>query len=701
MPDIIIHEVGLRDGLQIEKQTVPMDVKIRWIDALMESGLDIIQLGSFVHKEKVPQMADTDALFEHYRQNGKKRSSVILSGLVLNEKGLERGMACGVEMFCMGVSASETHSQKNTGMSPVKAMSQILSMARKAGQAGKKVQASVQSAFGCGFDGPIPEDKVLAMVRQYLEAGIRNISLADTAGHANPQQVERLFSAIRKMDPGVEFACHFHNTYGLGMANCYAAINSGVRYIETAMGGLGGCPFTKVAAGNVCTEDFVHSLQRAGIRNDIDLFRLLDIARDVSVFFNRELPGAILKSGSLIKPRLKKMMQNIRVLDMTNVLSGPFATIHLALLGAEVIKIENPDGGDLARKLGAVPALNQKLMGTSFLAQNANKKSITLNLKAEEAKEIFRKLLKTADVLVENFRPGVMDRLGFSYVEIRKINPKIVYCAISGFGQAGPDAFKPAYDQIIQGLSGVMAVNGDERLNPLRAGFPVCDTVGGLNAAFAIMAALYYREKTGEGQFIDIALLDSIIPLMGWVAANLLIGGQQPVLLGNDNFTAAPSGTFVTKDGYVNIAANQQKQWEDLANALGMPELITDPRFQERDTRKKNRKLLTPLLEAKLKLRNTDYWVETLNAKGIPTGDIFSLEKALTSEQVKYRKTIESINDKDLGDLKLFNLSAKFSATPASIDAPPPTLGQHQEEILSQLGYTKDDLKSLKEKQVI
>lgn len=395
------------------------------------------------------------------------------------------------------------------------------------------------------------------------------------------------------------------------------------------------------------------------------------------------------------------MMQNIRVLDMTNVLSGPFATIHLALLGAEVIKIENPDGGDLARKLGAVPALNQKLMGTSFLAQNANKKSITLNLKAEEAKEIFRKLLKTADVLVENFRPGVMDRLGFSYVEIRKINPKIVYCAISGFGQAGPDAFKPAYDQIIQGLSGVMAVNGDERLNPLRAGFPVCDTVGGLNAAFAIMAALYYREKTGEGQFIDIALLDSIMPLMGWVAANLLIGGQQPVLLGNDNFTAAPSGTFVTKDGYVNIAANQQKQWEDLANALGMPELITDPRFQERDTRKKNRKLLTPLLEAKLKLRNTDYWVETLNAKGIPTGDIFSLEKALTSEQVKYRKTIESINDKDLGDLKLFNLSAKFSATPASIDAPPPTLGQHQEEILSQLGYTKDDLKSLKEKQVI
>lgn len=701
MPDIIIHDVGLRDGFQIERKTVPIEQKIRWIDALMECGVDIIQIGSFVHKEKVPQMADTDDLFAHYAQSGKINPKTILSGLVLNERGFERGLACGVEMFCMGVSASETHSQKNTGMSPERAMGQILSMAKKAQEAGKKVQASVQSAFGCGFDGPIPEERVLAMVKKYLDAGIRNISLADTAGHATPDQVSRLFSAIKKMDPKAELACHFHNTYGLGMANIYAAMQAGVTYIETAFGGLGGCPFTKVAAGNVATEDFVHVLQREGKRADVDLFRLLDIAGQVQEFLGRELPGSILKSGPLIKQKAKKMLQGIRVLDMTNVLSGPFSTMHLALLGAEVIKIENPDGGDLARKLGAVPALNQKLMGTSFLAQNANKKSITLNLKAEEAKEVFRKLLKTADVVVENFRPGVMDRLGFSYAEIRKINPKIIYCAISGFGQTGPDAFKPAYDQIIQGLSGEMDVNGDERLHPLRAGFPVCDTVGGLNAAFAIMAALYHRERTGEGQFIDIALLDSIMPLMGWVAANLLIGGQQPVAMGNDNFTAAPSGTFVTQDGFINIAANQQKQWEDLATVLGVPELLTDPRFQERDTRKKNRKLLTPLLEEKLKQKPTEHWVEVLNAKGIPSGDIYSLEKALNAPQVQHRQTIVSIKDPELGDLRLFNLSAKFEKTPGSVDAPPPTLGQHQEEILGALGYTKEDLKAMKEKLAI
>jgi crotonobetainyl-CoA:carnitine CoA-transferase CaiB-like acyl-CoA transferase len=396
-----------------------------------------------------------------------------------------------------------------------------------------------------------------------------------------------------------------------------------------------------------------------------------------------------------------KLLEGIRVLDLTNVLSGPFATLHLALLGAEVIKIENPEGGDLARKLGNVPKYNKQLLGTSFLAQNANKKSLTLNLKTEEGKEIFCKLARTADVVVENFRPGVMARLGFSYEELCKLNPKIIYCAISGFGQSGPDAFKPAYDQIIQGLSGVMAINGDERLNPLRAGFPVCDTVGGLNAAFAIMAALYHREHTGEGQFIDVALLDSIMPLMGWVAANLLIGGQQPALLGNDNFTAAPSGMFKTKDGYINIAANQQEQWENLADELGLPELKTDPRFQERDTRKANRYLLTPLLEDKLTQMTTAHWVEVLNARGIPSGDVLSLEDALTSEQAMYRNVLEEVEQPCIGKIKIFNLTAKFSRTPAQIEAPPPILSEHTSEILAELGYTGEEQKSLKEKMVI
>ena len=396
-----------------------------------------------------------------------------------------------------------------------------------------------------------------------------------------------------------------------------------------------------------------------------------------------------------------QLLSGIRVLDMTNVLSGPFATLHLALLGAEVIKIENPTDGDLARKLGSVPKYNQMLMGTSFLAQNANKRSLTLNLKAPEGKEIFKKLIGTADVLVENFRPDVMGRLGLSYDVLRAINPRLIYCGISGFGQSGPDALKPAYDQIIQGLSGEMAINGDDRLSPLRAGFPVCDTVGGLNAAFAIMAALYHREHTGEGQSIDVALLDSIMPLMGWVVANLMIGKQTPVLMGNDNFTAAPSGVFVTRDGYINIAANKQEQWEAVTDVLGVPELKADPRFQERDTRKKNRKALTPLLEARLKENDTAYWVEVLNKHDVPSGAILTLDQAVHQPQVEHRSTFTTLEVEGIGAIPLFNMTAKFEKTPGMVTAPPPRLGEHTAEVLRGIGLDDAQIAALREKKVI
>jgi crotonobetainyl-CoA:carnitine CoA-transferase CaiB-like acyl-CoA transferase len=397
----------------------------------------------------------------------------------------------------------------------------------------------------------------------------------------------------------------------------------------------------------------------------------------------------------------RKILEGIKVLDLTNVLSGPFTTLHLALLGAEVIKVENPKDGDLARKLGIVPDLNKKLMGTSFLAQNCNKKSITLNTKSPEGKEIFRKLVKDADVVVENFRPGVMDRLGLGYKTLAELNPRLIYCAISGFGQTGPDALKPAYDQIIQGLSGEMAVNGDERLNPLRTGFPVCDTVGGLNAAFAVMAALFHRERTGQGQAIDIALLDSIMPLMGWVAANLLIGGEQPALMGNDNFTAAPSGTFRTQDGHINIAANKQEQWEAVCEVLEVPALKTDPRFQERDTRKKNRRELTPLLEARLAQKPTRFWVEALNAKDVPSGDILSLEDALRQPQIQHREVLRKVQVAGVGEIEVFGLTALFEKTPGAVEAPPPTLGEHNALVYGHLGLGEGELIELKSKGVI
>lgn len=296
MSSVVIHEVGLRDGLQVEKSTVPTAQKIAWVERLFASNVDIIQLGSFVHKEKVPQMADTDELFEHYRQRSDPKP--LLSGLVLNEKGLERGLQCGVRFFCMGVSASDTHSRKNTGMSTADATERIIAAAKAAREAGTFVQLSVQSAFGCGYEGLVPEDRVLGIVRRFVEAGFTTISLADTAGHAVPDQVERLFTAVRAIDPAMRCACHLHDTYGFGLANAYAALRAGVTSFESAFAGIGGCPFTAVTGGNVCTEDLVHMFHRMGLASHVTLEPILEVAKSAAEVLGRELPGRTMKTGT-------------------------------------------------------------------------------------------------------------------------------------------------------------------------------------------------------------------------------------------------------------------------------------------------------------------------------------------------------------------------------------------------------------------
>ena len=291
------------------------------------------------------------------------------------------------------------------------------------------------------------------------------------------------------------------------------------------------------------------------------------------------------------------LLAKVRILDLTNVLAGPFCCYQLAQLGADVIKVEVPGSGDLARQLGADPALNKKHMGASFLAQNAGKRSITLNLKHPKGREAFTKLVATSDVVVENFRPGVMERLGLGYEALKKAKPDIIYCAISGFGQDGPLKFNPAYDQIIQGLSGVMSVTGDETSAPLRVGYPVADTMGGITAAFAISSALFKRERTGDGEFIDVSMLESSLVAMGWAVSNWLIAGVRPAPMGNENMTASPSGTFKTGKGLLNIAANKQEQFETLCKLIGREDAIAHPNYAGREDRKRNRFALNAELE--------------------------------------------------------------------------------------------------------
>ncbi|WP_118182697.1 CaiB/BaiF CoA transferase family protein [Paraburkholderia phosphatilytica] len=398
-------------------------------------------------------------------------------------------------------------------------------------------------------------------------------------------------------------------------------------------------------------------------------------------------------------------LSGIRVLDLSNVLSGPFCTYQLALLGADVLKIENPDGGDLARRLGADPKASARNMGASFIAVNAGKESMTLNLKHAAGKDILRKLVAEADVLVENFRPGVMDRLGLSAPSLLAVNPRLVYCAISGFGNDGPLAHRPAYDQIIQGMSGAMSVTGDAASAPLRVGYPVSDTVGGMSAALAICAAVLAAQRTGEGRIIDVSMLEATLSTMGWVVSNYLNAGVRPTPMGNENFTAAPSGTFECGEGKLNIAANETRQFIALCECIGRPDLPQDTRFSERNSRKVHRAELKREIETALAADTAASWETRLTAVGVPAGLVLSVPEAIGQPQIEGRGFVHTFED---GDSTQRVTRAGFRFADAHGDAQDsrptaraPHLSEHTISHLQRLGFDADTIARLKDEGAI
>jgi crotonobetainyl-CoA:carnitine CoA-transferase CaiB-like acyl-CoA transferase len=397
-------------------------------------------------------------------------------------------------------------------------------------------------------------------------------------------------------------------------------------------------------------------------------------------------------------------LDKVRVIDLTNVVAGPLASYQLVMLGADVIKVEVPGVGDLARKMGADASLGQKQMGASFLALNAGKKSLTLNLKDARGKEIFKRLVRDADVVLENFRPGTMKKLGLDYPVLKEINPSLVYCAVSGFGQEGPLAQRPSYDQIIQGFCGLMSLTGDEKTAPTRAGYIVCDTMAAITAAFAVCAALYRREKTGEGEMIDVSMLDaSLASMASWPVSNYLNAGKVPVPMGNENFTASPSGAFRTGTGLLNIVNNEQKQWERLCDVVGHPEWTTDSRFADRYARLAHRAELRALLEEALQAKSAEDWEELFNEAGVPAGRILNVPDIVQHPQIESRQLIKRFeNPPGVGrDVAVPRLGFRLSREQPDVDSPPPTLGRDTDEILDAAGYSAKDIEEFRSARVI
>ena len=396
-------------------------------------------------------------------------------------------------------------------------------------------------------------------------------------------------------------------------------------------------------------------------------------------------------------------LSGLRVIDLTQVLAGPYAAYQLALMGAEVLKIETPGVGDWSRDKGHLPGLNAEGMGLTYLTQNANKKSVTLNLKTAEGVDILKRLVRDADVFIENFRPGTIRRLGLSFDVLREINPRIVYCSISAFGQDGEMSHRPAYDHVIQGMSGIMKTTGTVDTGPQKVGAPYVDYATGLNAAFAIVSALHETRRTGEAVHLDVAMLDTSMLLMASLVTSHLTGGWMPKPAGNEAWSQSPSsGAFETADGLLMVAANNDRQFRALCGGLGRPDLCEDPRWRDAEARQENAAALRAELVSIFLTRSALEWEKMLDAAGAPAAKVRSLDETLAEAHAATRAFAYPVHwAREPHDIHLPTLGFKVNGEVVPPTVAPPELGADTPAVLKALGYTDADLCRLVEQAVI
>lgn len=396
-------------------------------------------------------------------------------------------------------------------------------------------------------------------------------------------------------------------------------------------------------------------------------------------------------------------LTGLRVIDLTQVLAGPYAAYQLGLMGAEVLKIETPGIGDWARVKGDLPELNAEGMGLTYLTQNANKKSVTLDLKTPEGLAIMKRLIESADIFIENFRPGTIAKLGLPFDTVREINPKIVYCSISAFGQDGEISHRPAYDHVIQGMCGIMKTTGTPEGGPQKVGAPYIDYATGLNAAFAIVSALHETKRSGKAMHLDVAMLDTSMLLMASLVTSHLSAGWMPKQTGNEAWSQSPSsGAFETQDGLLMVAANNDKQFKALCKGLGRPDILDDDRWRDPLARVQNAASLRAELVAIFRERSANHWEDALDVAGVPAARVRSLDEVLAEGQAKARGFSRPMNwPRAARDIHVPTLGFKVNSEVIEAAAPPPELGRDTRAVLGDLGYSEAELCQLAEAAII
>jgi crotonobetainyl-CoA:carnitine CoA-transferase CaiB-like acyl-CoA transferase len=397
---------------------------------------------------------------------------------------------------------------------------------------------------------------------------------------------------------------------------------------------------------------------------------------------------------------MSKPFAGVRILDFTRYLAGPYGTYQLALLGADVIKIESPEGDETRGQL-ADRAWAERKMAPSFLAVNGNKRSIALDLRRPEAVDIVKRLVPTADVVWENFRGGVMDRLGLGYEALAAINPRLIYCAVSGFGRTGPERTTAAFDGKLQAMSGIMSITGEPAHGPTRAGFAICDTIGGMTAALAVASALFQRTHTGRGQLVDVAMLDAALAFIPGPVSEYTVAGIEQRQIGNGSVSRKPTASrFRTRDGYMVLAALTEKQFASLMRALGRADALDDPRFKDWPSRTDNEPALREIIEDALAADDAKSWEARLTAADVPCGSIWKIHEIVGHPQLEHRDVLQTI-DSRYGPMRLVGAGFRLAHGSPSLEREPPTIGEHAEEILKEAGYEPGEITEFRRAKVI